>query len=261
MFFSKIPILSKNKDKKSGCMPKLSVNMDMNAEVMYLQARIKVLEQENADLKEERENAERKLEAAEHYKDEILAMKEAKKAEKIKNQIEISKMRQHRNKSLNFSRRAQIAAERKLVESEEATKEKIQKIEKDAAEKLKNANKEASAALEAKHKEMRIWKDKFEKMDKIVEDFNSNVNKEWRLTELDIIWMISHLYSKRDQYVQLSRLRSSHGRETAIIEFRPQVSMAAVLGLGNDAATEIQIEKIRRVPLEGEPWAQNGKRR
>ena len=110
-------------------------------------------------------------------------MKETQKVETVQHQIKISKMRKDRNKALNFSRRAEIAMERKLAESEKAMKEKIKKIEKDAAEKLKEAkteaaeklkeaNKEAAAALEAKHKEMRIWKDKFDQLDKIVEDFN-----------------------------------------------------------------------------------------
>ena len=261
MFISKIPVLSKNKNQQSGSKAKSSVKMEMNAEVMYLQAKIKVMEQENADLKEERDNALCQLDVAEKYKVEILVMKETQKVETVQHQIEISNMRKNRNKALNFSRRAEIAMERKLAESEKAMKEKIKKIEKDAAEKLKEAHKEAAAALEAKHKEMRIWKDKFDQLDKIVEDFNATVDKRWpELSDDKTTTLISHLLSKRDQ-VQVAKMQSAGNQEKVYIEFCPNFSMVSILGLNNNGVTQHQREQIRRIPLEGEPWAYNGKQR
>ena len=114
-------------------------------------------------------------------------------------------------------------------------------------------------ALEKKDKEIKIWKDKFEKLDNIVVNFNEHFNKEWpELTDDDTTTMITKISSKCDK-VKSSRLQTVYGHERAIIEFRPGFSMVAILELNNDGVREFKNKQIRRIPLEGEVCAENGK--
>ena len=261
---SKIPILSKN--NRNGHKKPQILSSEMNGEQMFLLAKIATLEKENNILVEEKAVALQKLEAAEwsmsKLKAEILAINDKNKEEIIKQQAEMAELRKYKNKSFHVARRIQNVTDRKLAETEIASKDKIASISKTAKTMVKETEKRnkqtLDAALDEKEKEIRIWKDKFEELDNSVDEFNAEVNKEWPvLSDDETTAMVSHISSKRDQ-VQSSRLRTGDGHERAIIEFRPGFSMAAILELNNDGVTEFKNDQIRRVPLEDEP-CQNGK--
>ena len=266
MKMSKIPILSNSQNKRNVPKKPSKISPEMNGEQMFLLAKIEILEQENNILKEEKIVAMQKLAAAEDsiskLKAEILVMKEIKKDETIKQQVEMAKVRKFRNKSFNFARKIQNITDLKLAETEKTSKDEIASIKEATDKKVKEAEKKNKELLEEKHKEMRVWKDKFEQLDNIVQDFNEEVKKEWPvLSDDETTTMLSHIASKRDQ-VQFSKLQArGNGLEKAIIEFRSGFSMLAILELNNDRGIEFKNPQIRRVPLEGEPWAQNGKRR
>ena len=260
---SKIPILSISKNKRT--VPKKSsiISSEMNGEQMFLLAKIEILEQENNILKDEKIVAMQKLEAAEDsiskLKAEILVMKEIKKDETIKQQVEMAKVRKVRNKSFNFARKIQNITDLKHAKAEKASKDEIASIKEAADKKLTEAEKKNKELLEEKDREIRIWKDKFEELDNIVDDFNAEVNKAWPvLSDDETTAMVSHISSKRDQ-VQFARLQTGVGRERAIIEFCRGFSMVAILELSNDGVTEFKNDQIRRVPLEDEPMGKNEK--
>lgn len=259
---SKIPIFSNNKNKRNRYKKPPIASSEMDGEQMFLLAKINMLEQENNILKEEKIVALQKLEDAEDsiskLKAEILMLKETKKDEMIKQQVEIAKVRKHRNKSVNFSRKIQNMSDRNLAELEIASKDKIASISKTADTIMKEAEKKNKEVLEEKDKEIRTWKDKFEELDKIVTDFDAEVNKEWPLLSDDeTTAMISHLSSKCDQ-VESSRLRAGDDNERVIIDFRPGFSMVSILELSNDGVTEVKNKQIRQVPLESEPCEECG---
>ena len=248
MTFSKIPIPIKRKGKLTGYKQGLASKMEMNGENMLLMAEIEVL-------KKEKDAALKDLRAAEStisvLKSEILVMKEIEKNQEIKHQVDISKLRASRSKCFNFARKNINFSDRKLAESEKASEDKIACIRKTTDAKVREAEKKNKEALE----EMRLWKDKFEKLDKIVKEHDAEVNKEWPLLSDDeTTAMVSHISSKRDQ-IECSWLRKFTGDdyERVVIDFHEGFSMVAILELSNDGVTEFKNDPIRRVPLEDEP--------
>ena len=174
MFYSKIPVLSKDKGIKFACKQKPISKMDMSGEVMYLQARIKVLESDNAVLREERTNILQKLEAAEQstnqLESDILVIKESKKVADAKTQIEISQLRKKRNKAFNAARRMENVTECLISKNESVLRKKV-------AEAHDNAAFEIECIKIDKNKEIQSWKEKYHKMEQIVGNFNKKANQ------------------------------------------------------------------------------------
>ena len=174
MFYSKIPVLSKNRRNKIVCKQKPNSKMDMSGEVMYLQARIKVLEDDNAVLREERENMLQKLEAAvqstNQLKSDILVLKESKNVANAKYQIGKSQLRKQRNKAFNAARGMENVTECLIAKNESVTRKKV-------AEAYENGAFEIECIKNDKNKEIQSWKEKYHKMEQIVGNFNKKANQ------------------------------------------------------------------------------------
>ena len=250
MAISKIPVLC----RKPNAFKTKRSSMEMNSEVMYLQAKIKMLEKENEILKEERDSA---VEVAQHLKSELLVTEETQKNEMVKHRLEISKIRKNRNRSFNFARKIQNFTECKLDRTRKAQEMEIAKIENTAAETVKATVEKYEEIAKENHKEIRFWKDKFQQLDRYVEEHNDEVNKEWPvLSDEDTATAISHIFSKQDQ-VESARIHTADDDERLVIYFRSNFSMVAILDLCKDGIREFKNGQIRRVPLESNSLAAN----
>ena len=150
--------------------PKRSSQMEMDSNLMFLQAKIQMLEIENNALKEENDTLKKERESAveivEHLKTEMLLMKETKKDEVVKHQLEISKIRKTRDRSFSFARKVQNITECKIAEAERAKTVEIGKIERAAADKMKATVEKYEQIAKDNHKEIRTWKDKLQQVEK-----------------------------------------------------------------------------------------------
>ena len=171
MFLSKIPVLSKNKVKRNVS------KMGMNAENMYLEAKIQVLEKENNDLMERNLVALQKLEAAENtiskLKADMLLMKESKKNLEKRNQHAVSKMRKKRNKAFNAARKLEAEAENKANEIFDMTAwitlQKTKEIRQKAAAEIEEITKK-------RDEEIVSWKKKYDDLESKVSQMSTSAN-------------------------------------------------------------------------------------
>ena len=148
--------------------------MEMNADAMYLMAVIQTLKNEIDDLKTEKVDALTKSEDAEKnvsmLKAEHILLKMAKKDEKRHTQIAISKMRKERNRAYTHARRIENVSECRMSNMDNSTNAKIKKAVNDAKDELQNV-------ANQRNKEVQVWKEKYEKLDAIVNSFNEKSNR------------------------------------------------------------------------------------
>ena len=171
MFLSKIPVLSKNKVKRNGS------KMEMNAENLYLEAKIQVLEKENNELMEGNLVALQKLAAAENtislLKADMLLMKESKKDLVKRNQFDVSEMRKKRNKAFNHAQKLQAEVESLTNEMSHLTSwivvQKPKEIQKLAAAEIEEITKK-------KDEEIASWKMKYDELESKVSQMSTSAN-------------------------------------------------------------------------------------
>ena len=146
----------------------------MNADAMYLLAVIETLKKEIDDLKTEKVNTLIKLEEAEKsvsmLKAENILLKMDKKDGKKHTQIEISKMRKKRNRAFVHARRIEIVTESKISKIDSSANAEIKKA-------LNKTKVEVQTITDQKNKEILDWKEKFQKLETIVNNFNSYSNR------------------------------------------------------------------------------------
>ena len=92
------------------------------------------------------------------------------KDEKRLTQIEISKMRKARNRAYAHARRIENVSECKLSNIDNSANANIKKAVNDAKDELQNETNQ-------RNKEVQVWKEKYEKLNAIVNHFNEKSNR------------------------------------------------------------------------------------
>ena len=240
--------------------------MEFNCEQMFLLAKIEVLEKENDALKEERVTTLQKLELAEIsvslLKAEIGVVKDAKQTEMFEHQIEMAKMIRKLDK-------ARKDGEAKIASIENLTKAKIAKIESDFdakhqnekivhERKLQETINDASAQMVAfkkqKDEEVNEWKKKYDEVNKIVVDHDTNVNRMYPMLTDDQTSKLIALLILNQHKIGLVRLRTDGDQEIAKFVFKSNFSMASSLGLDKFDVTLFQNQhRIRPLEPKAEP--------
>ena len=151
--------------------------MEMNAEIMYLEAKIQVLEKENTELMEGNLVVLQKLEAAENtislLKGDMLLMKESKEDLVKRNQFDVSEMRKKRNKAFNNAQKLQAEVESLTNEICHLTSwivvGKPKEIQKLAAAEIEEVTKK-------KDEEIASWKTKYDELASKVSQMSTSAN-------------------------------------------------------------------------------------
>ena len=245
---SKIPVLSKNKDKQIYDKRKCS-NMELDGEKMILMAEIELLKKEKAAALE-------KLDAAESVIDQLQTQMKAMHESQNEQLCKIKTLNGKFNK-------AEKVFKEKIESIKNDSKKNIKEIEKVAYDKVEQAKIYTVAKIakftEQKDAEVQEWKAKYDELNEIyIADYLS-VNKVYPvLTDAEVKQLISALYNVR-VYMNRSQVNKINfwlngNRETVQFEFASGCAMSTWFSLSKtDGITLFKNVQIRDRALESEP--------